>query len=232
MLLAGRTRWLWWTSAGIGAFWGVWSTTLWIPENTEDPELLAENGTLHVLDGAEFALYAFGFSAILAVGHFALDRTWRTSFEVPRWLRVVGALWVGMFLVTWSLAYPSAIPMFAGCIWLQVWLLRRRRPLEATPPLLQQLNGRISARSLLPLITTLPATASTVYALASAWQPDHSVPRTIMWTTIALQTLGAAAILIWAVRSPGSPSSRQHRRAGVNPPDHASPAGRPAEELS
>ncbi len=110
MLLSRRMGMLWSTMIALGVFWGLWSTTLWIPENAQDPELLAQHETLELLSATEFAFYAIGFSLLFALGHLVLDRTWQTSFDLPRWLRVVGVLWVAMFLISWSFAYLWAIP--------------------------------------------------------------------------------------------------------------------------
>ncbi|HEC10483.1 MAG TPA: hypothetical protein ENI86_13115, partial [Acidimicrobiales bacterium] len=43
-MVRGRRKLILAASVGLGAFWGLWSTTLWLPENVGDPELIADNG--------------------------------------------------------------------------------------------------------------------------------------------------------------------------------------------
>ena len=216
LLLARRTAALWGLSIGLGVFWGVWSTTMWLPENVNDPELIADAGApLTLLGPADFALYAASFTAILAGCHWLLGRIWLTEFVPSRatvwiWIALTGAAVIG-----WSVAIPWAAPMFVAGVALQQWGLRRHAR-HGRPSLLAELDGRVAAPALLPLVA-IPLAAAAVYALAWELEPAEGLVRYgAMYGVIALQTVVGAVLLVrsfLSVRHVAPPPELGHDRA-------------------
>lgn len=203
MLVEGRHRLLAMTSAGLGLFWGLWSTTLWLPENRNDPDLIEiEGGPLHVLEPAAFTQYAVTFTLVTIVGHVLLARLWPTSFEpssvTVRAVAAVTLAWAAM----WTVVVPWALPMFIAYAWLQRWGLRRHERAAAGPGLLERLSGPVRPGGYLALVPMAPVAAAT-YAIA--WQAELSLPaaRTIMWSTIAVQGVVGAALMVMSLRRAG-----------------------------
>jgi hypothetical protein len=189
---------------GLGVFWGVWSTTLWLPESYEDAELVAEYGTLQILGPGAFAGYAALFTAVLIVAHGAIGFVWPTAATAPSgrlsWgERVVGAL-VLAGAALWTLVLPWALPMFGAYAGLQVFALRRHRAGAAAgrPDLFAQLAGRIRIRSLLPLVLVAPSAALT-YAGLWRLDPSEMVLQVLMYSIIGVQTIAGAIIMVRAL---------------------------------
>ncbi|MEL6980924.1 MAG: hypothetical protein AAFO29_00715, partial [Actinomycetota bacterium] len=222
-LLAERTGWLAMASVAIGVFWGLWSSTLWLPENVEDPELLADVGELVVLGPAAFARYAATFTGVLIVSHLLLGFVWPSRAEPhPVAERVVGGL-VAIAVVAWTVALPWALPMLALYLWWPWQALRRHRDRVATGPhggrldaletvdpvdatgevrhqdLFAQLSGRVRPVATLPLLLIAP-TAVATYAGLWWLGPSDAVLRVLMYTTIAGQAVAGGVLCIVAVR--------------------------------
>lgn len=183
-------------SALAGAFWGLWSMTLSLPENVEDEELIADSGgPLTVLDPAAFTRYAIAFSMILAVAHWVWGRLGDVGrFRPSRPAIGLYAVAAGAMLVGWTVAIPWALPMFAAYVWLPVRFLRRHEPAADGPGLLAELVGPVRARDLLGLVP-LPVVAAGTYALIWWSAPTDTVLRVVMYGSIAVQTVVAAAML-------------------------------------
>lgn len=196
-LLERRVRAIAVASAATGAFWGLWSMTLTLPENVEDEELIADQGAaLTVLDPAAFARYAITFSLILAVGHWLWGRLGDVGrFRPSRPTVAVYGLMVGAMLIGWTVAIPWAIPMFAAYTWGAVRFLRRHEPTADRPSLLAQLVGPVRASDLLAL-APLPMLAAGTYAIVWWLAPTDAVLRVVMYGTIAVQTV-VAAVVLW-----------------------------------
>ena len=203
MLVTDRRRLVTLTSVGLGGFWAVWSSTLWLPENLEDPELIeAEGGPLHVLDPGEFTLYAALFTGVVIVGHMILTRIWPTSFEPSATtVRVVGVL-VFAWAAMWTVAVPWALPMFVAYWWLQRWGLRRHERVATEPTLLARLAGPVAPLAYLSLAPMAVVAAGTYAAL---WELDPSPDglRTIMWSTIAIQGMAGFGLMVASLRRAG-----------------------------
>ncbi len=203
LLMARRWRLLALVATGLGVFWGVWSTTLWLPENVEDPELLADHGgALTVLDPAAFAQYAITFTVVVALGHWLMGFVWPTAFEPGRWSRRIVAGLASLMLVVWTFAVPWALPMFAAYAALQWWGLRRHERTAPTDDLFARLAGRTPPVGLLAL-APMAAAAALVYWALWAVGPSHDILRTVMWTTIAVQAVAGGVISIIALRRSG-----------------------------
>ncbi len=208
---------------GLGVFWGVWSTTQWLPESYEDPELLAEYGTLQILDPGAFAGYAALFTAVLIVAHGVIGLVWPTGTPAPSarftWgERIVGAL-VLAGAALWTVVLPWALPMFGAYAGLQIAALRRHRsrvPVER-PDLFAQLAGHVRIRALLPLVIMAPAAALTY---AGLWQLDPSevVLRVLMYSIIAVQTVVGAVVMLRALLRVSNLRSRPGEAEAGPPP--------------
>lgn len=187
---------------GLGVFWGVWSTTQWLPENYEDPELLAEHGTLRILNPDAFAGYAALFTGVLIVAHGVIGFVWPTGTPPPSgrltWSeRILGVLVLAGAAI-WTAVYPWALPMFLAYAGVQVFALRRHR--GQGPPerrdLFAQLAGRVRLRALLPLVIVAP-TAAVTYAVLWRIAPSDLALRVLMYSIIAAQTAIGAVIMVW-----------------------------------
>lgn len=186
------------TAIGLGLFWAVWSSTLWLPENVNDAELIeVEGGPLVVLEPAGFALYAAVFTAVLIVAHALIGFVWppfgtshpntRKNPPLARWEKLTIGL-VGVGVIGWTVAVPWALPMFGLYCWLQLVGLRWHRAGvdHAHVPLLDQLGGRVRARALAPLCLMAP-TAAGAYAVLWSLAPSDETLRVVMYGTIAVQ---------------------------------------------
>ena len=223
LLLTGRRAALWASSAALGVFWGMWSTTMWLPENLEDPELIADSGPLELLGPLDFAVYGASFTAILAGAHWLLGRVWLTEFRPSRpmvWIWVVAT---GAAVVGWTVAIPWAAPMFVVGVAIQRWGLRRHARLGG-PSVLEELRGRVSPAALLPL-TAIPALAAAVYA--AAWEiepPEDLVRYGVMYGVIGVQTVIGAVMIVrsfLSVRHVAAEPVVGHDQAHVVLPDTA-----------
>ncbi len=189
-------------AVGFGAFWGLWASTLRLPENLEDPELLAEHAELVVLEPAEFGIYVATFTAVLAAGHWALGFLWPAEFSPGRWMTRIFGFIVVAWAAMWSVVVPWALPMFLAYGGLQLWGLRRHRAQVRGPDLFAQLQGRVQIRTLWPLGLIVPAAWATYGTL---WLIDPSV-LTLQWVfygSIAIQTIAGAALGLTAFRRSG-----------------------------
>lgn len=192
---------------GLGAFWGLWSSTLRLPENVNDEELIADGGALVVLEPGAFAVYAVTFTAILMASHWAAGFVWpRPISGQPARRRLGPAEWLVaslclVMVVAWTFVLPWALPMFLAYVALQVVGLRwhRRSLAEPLPPsLFDQLRGRLPIRSLLPLALMAPAAAAT-YLIVWTLDPSDVVLRVMMYSIIAGQGLAGFGITVAAL---------------------------------
>lgn len=204
-LLADRRRLVALVSVGLGCFWGIWASTLRLPENVEDVELLTEHDELVVLGPGAFARYAVTFTVILIAAHLALGFVWpKRSGPWPTAERVVGGL-VIIGVVGWTVALPWALPMFALYLLVPWRALRWHRATRRTggarsgPDLIAELQGRVRPGAVAPLALMAPA-ATLAYTALWLADPSDVVLQTIMYGTIAVQGIAAAVLLVMAVR--------------------------------
>ena len=188
-------------AAGVGLFWGIWSTTLWLPENVGDTELLADNGgPLRILGPLAFARYVLAFTLLLALFHWVWGRLRVPSrFDPPRWPRTAYLVAIGGALVMWTLMLPWAAPMFVLYAGLQILVLRRHERTATGPPLLETLSGPVSAVHLIPLMA-IPVTAAGSYWLLWQVRPADAVLNALMFGVIAVQSVSAAlavSVVAW-----------------------------------
>ncbi len=218
-LLADRRGLLALASIGLGCFWGLWASTLRLPENLEDVDLLADHDQLVVLGPAAFARYAITFTVVFMVAHLVLGFVWpKASGPWPGAERVVGAL-VAIGVVAWTVALPWALPMFALYLVVPWRALRWHRARhqgeqhQPGPDLISQLRGRVGPGAVAPLALLAP-TASLAYAGVWAVDPSDTALRVLMYGTIAVQSVAAAVLMIVAVRR-----VRRDRPDQAEPPD-------------
>jgi len=196
-------------AVGLGLFWGTWSSTLRLPENVNDEELIADLGQLTVLEPGGFGAYVVVFTAILIASHWLISFVWPEPEPVrTRPSQVVrGGEWlVGLLCLAgatgWTFVIPWALPMFLAYVGLQVAGLRwyRDRMSAPLPPtLLDQLGGRVSVISLAPLALMAPVAAGT-YAVIWALDPSDIALRVVMYTVIAVQGVAGFVVTVMALR--------------------------------
>lgn len=183
-------------SIGLGVFWALWSSTLWLPENVNDPELIeGAGGPLEILEPFAFTRYAVIMTAVFIAGHALIGFVWpaNTHGAIGRagslsWSER-GVLGLTLAAVTaWTFVFPWALPMFGLYCWIQLKALRRHRSAvpAGKPSFIDGLSGRVSMRALLPLTLVAP-TASLGYAALWAVGPSDEVVRVFMYATIAVQ---------------------------------------------
>ncbi len=195
-LVAGRARRTALGCAFIGLLWGLWSMAWWLPENVADPELLAQGARTGQWPVAAFALYAFTFTALLALAHWLLGRGgWRATFR-PSWIE--GALVAAgmlVFFVTLVLpVYPWAplrLLVLVGIVLAALYVNKRREP---SGSVLSDLVGPAQPRALAAL-AFMPLVAVAVYAAGAALQPSVDVIHVI--TTYGLGA--GTGVLGWIV---------------------------------
>ncbi len=205
-LVRGRRGLVLAAAGGLGTFWGLWSTTLWLPENVDDPELIADQGSkLTVLGPWSFTRYVVAFSVLLAVFHWVWGRLdIPPRFDPPRWLEVLYAVAVATMLVVWTASIPWALPMFVAYAGLQIFILRRGAT-SGGPTLLQDLAGPVSIPALL-MLSAMPVAATGVYWLAWQIGPAEDTLRLLMVGTIAVQAaIAVVVVAVAALRVLGSP---------------------------
>lgn len=218
-IVAGAARPLLLASAGMGAFWGVWSSTLRLPENVNDSEMIDDLGELVVLDPTAFAGYAVTFTGVVMVLHWALGWLWPQRFQVGRQMTRIGFVLCLIGVVGWTVVIPWALTMFTAYAGLQIWGLRRHRHAiqgaEArgtfVPDLIAQLHGRVTVRSVLPVLSMGP-TAALVYAMISAVDPSIRTLQVIMYGSITVQTLVGGWLTIRSLLA-----CRRHADPGSHP---------------
>lgn len=211
MLIGRRWALLAGTAVSVGVFWGVWSSTLWLPENVHDAELEAVHGPLEILTPERFAIYAVTFTAILALTHWLIGFVWPTHFGPAR---ITVRLWsVGLLaaIVGWTVAIPWALPMFGAYWWLQKWGLRRHERIATDDGLLSALGGPVPVRGLLAL-APMPAAAGAAYQLIWWSGPSDVVLRTLMYSIIGIQAVVGAATALIALRRAGHPTAIRAER--------------------
>lgn len=211
-LLDGAWRPLLAASAAIGLLWGLWSIRLLLPENVDDPDLVADQGSpLQLLEPGAFTLYALGFTAVLALGHWLLGLVWPRSFRPPRWLAYIWVLLNALMLLLWSTFIPWALPLVGFYLGLQAFALFRSRPdlplggkVSAGERTYQrhgdrffdELAGPIPVAALWPLVA-IPIVAAPTYGLL--WALDLSEEtirngvRWPVWIAVAAVALGLLA---------------------------------------
>lgn len=204
-LVAGRTRRLLLGCTAIGVLWGLWSLAWWLPENTADPELLAQGARLGQWPVADYALHAFAFTGLLALAHWLLGRGgWQVDFR-PAWPAWTTAAEVALVIVGLLVFFGSVVLPVYPWAPLKLMLvllptlgalaLHRRR--AAPGSLLADLAGPVALRPLAALFV-MPAAAVGVYALAgwAALSPDAILLVSGYGLVIGPAVLGALA---WVV---------------------------------
>lgn len=222
LLVTGRTWTLAGLSAALGVFWGTWATTMWLPENLDDPELAESMPAIRSAE--DFALYAAASSLAVVAGHWLLGRIWVSDFRPSRWGSVVAAALCLIMVGAYTAAIPWALPMFVVLVGAVALLLRRhlRSEASAQPTIFQQLSGPIRLRSLVAFVP-LPVLAASVYAMWEAVAVSETVIRAVFhYGTIWTQTAIFAVAMIWSMvkvarRRPVQATAITHADRDQNP---------------
>ncbi len=201
-LLAGAWKLISALAAGVGVFWGVWASTLRLPEHVDDPDMVADIGRLTVLGPRDFAIYAALITAVLVVAHLGLDRVWPRQWHVGERSTRAGTVIVTMLAAAWTVVIPWALPMFVVYGMLQVRSLRRHRTVSSGPNIVEQLAGPIDVRHLAPLLLIVP-TASASYLALWVASPSELVLRVIYYGIISVQTVIGCTVSLMAWRRSG-----------------------------
>ena len=198
LLVAGRVRATLVLAVTLGLFWGTWATTMWLPENLNDPEL-AESAP-QVRSALDFARYATITSLVLAGGHWLLGRgLWVASYRPSRSVAFVVGTTCLVVAGAYSFVYPWAAPMFVVLIGGVALVLRRNAKVANGATVFEQLAGPVSLRAL-SMLGALPLSAAGVYAIWTEVQPPAALIRSVvLYGTIGVQTVGAGVAMIWSV---------------------------------
>ena len=201
-LVAGAWKLISALAAGVGVFWGVWASTLRLPEQVEDPDMVADIGLLTVLGPREFAMYTALITTVLVVAHLGLDRVWPRCWSVGNRSTRSGTIVVTMLAAVWTIVVPWALPMFVVYGLLQVRSPRRHRAASVGPNLVERLAGPIDVRHLAPLLLIVP-TASVAYLAVWMAGPSDLVLRVIYYGTISVQAVIGCVVTVMAWRRSG-----------------------------
>ncbi len=189
-------------SVGVGLFWGLWSLAWWLPENANDPTLLADGARLGQWPVWEFALHAFVFTGLVVLAHWLLGRGgWQRRFE-PSWVElvIVGLLLVGFFAETVLPQFGEWTTLKLGGVLtaalLPLWLAREHLPAGSY---LQSLDGPVRPLDAL-LILLMPAAAVAVYATAAWLEPSADLLYIITtWGPVLGTAYAGMAVFIVAI---------------------------------
>ncbi len=181
-----------------GGFWGLWSLTFWLPENAG-----------HATEPARWATWSFGlhavtFTATLAAAHGLLGRGVRLPhFSPSRLERVlalicVAALFAMLVLPAVPWAPLKLLPLLAIPIAF-LWLSRGKAEQPGRSGLMHNCMRPARWRALTGLLV-MPASATSVYAVAGSTQPSDESLRSLMEGLTLLQmAAGATACVAAAV---------------------------------
>jgi len=185
LLIQGNDRRIITWSAIFGLFWGLWSLVYWLPENLNDPELLAGDFILGMWPVGAFAVFTLLFTAVLAISHLALERGyWQASFKPSRY--EIGFVWLAIiayFITSIAIAIPFAtakLGALLALVLLPLWVNRQREP-EGS--LLADLAKPVVEKKVV-LLFIMPIAAIVVYGLAFMLQPEADTIRLMSATPL------------------------------------------------
>ncbi len=216
LLITARVRATLGLAIGLGLFWGTWATTMWLPENLNDPEL-AESAP-RIRSAADFFGYAVISSGVLIAAHWSLGKgLWVARYRPSRLISTLAAVGCMAVAVAYSFVYPWAAPMFVVLMGGVAWVLRRHATVATGPNLFEQLDGPVSLRAL-AMLAALPLSAGGTYALLIEIDPPEWLIRSaFMYGTIAVQSVMAGLVMVWsAVKVMRRSSGRSKRRRFPN----------------
>ncbi len=213
--LLGRRRRLALASALVGLMWGVWSTNYWRSQTVAEQaaENLEEPGLWDVGQWAvpKYALFAFGFTAVVIACHWLLGFVWPDDWRPSRVWTVVVAVALVAYLGLWTVAIPWAPVKFAAVVGILVWLLHRSRPQPGSVTLLAENAGRIQLVNLLPLVC-MPVAAVAGYALMAGLDLDDAALGLVYWAFVAATVITGVLAAVGAVAAVQPLRWRWYRR--------------------
>ena len=172
LLVQQRIRALALSSAAMGFLLGIWATVFWIPENVNDPELIAEGHVLGQWPIADYALLLLYLGVIYTGSHYLLGRFWDDEFRPSRLENVLVILYV-LFLVSLQLITYTVLGVTFVVLCILILISLRRYSAERKT-VLSELGGGIRFADSLVLFL-LPVFAVIGYAMIAAIRPPDSV---------------------------------------------------------
>ncbi len=172
LLVQQRIRALALSSAAMGFLLGIWATVFWIPENVNDPELIAEGHVLGQWPIADYALLLLYLGVIYTGSHYLLGRFWDDEFRPSRLENVLVILYV-LFLVSLQLITYTVLGVTFVVLCILI-LISLRRYSGERKTVLSELGGGIRFADSLVLFL-LPVFAVIGYATIAAIRPRDSV---------------------------------------------------------
>lgn len=196
-LIAQQTRLLAVASALFGSLWGVWA---FAASFTDPPDLMEGGG--RILPPGEFAVYAIGVGAVLAVAHWLIGFVWPTGWRPTRvstWaVALVAIVYFAIGVVPAVLWAPIKLSLLIGGTF---WLLRRSAAdeQEGEPTIFDRLGGSVRLRDVVAILP-MPVMAAATYGAVWAIDPGESASVIVYWVLVTGQVLGGAAAYVWAAR--------------------------------
>lgn len=182
-----------------GACWGVWAVSSAVTDRETAAEFALDGASARVLAPGEFAVYAAWVGVVLVGAHLVMDRTWpRIGWRPSRFgVFATVAVVVGFGLLMVVPVVPWAPLKLAVLAWMIQRLFRRSAASTGQPTVIDELAGRIRARSLLPVLL-LPIAASMTYAGLWALR-DASSLAIVFWSLVGLQVAAGLAAASWVI---------------------------------
>jgi len=197
-MLQGKLGWLTIGSAAFGLFWGAWSLVFWLPENLNDPELLASGADLGIWSIGKFALYAFSMALGMALAHFIISRFWKERFTPSKWeTGFFGLALAAYFILNIGISTPIAwikLPVLLLAIFAGLW---RNLKMETRPTVFDELEGSIPFKHILPILA-MPIMAVGMYSWAMVLQPSETFLRDVLYNLTVFTQTGLGWILLAA----------------------------------
>ncbi len=195
-LVQRRIRTLALSSATMGFLLGIWATVFWIPENVNDPELIAEGHVLGQWPITDYALLLLYLGVIYVGSHYLIRRFWDGEFRPSRLENVLVILYV-LFLVSLQLITYSVLGVtFVGICLLVLLPLRRYKSQRKT--VLSELGGEVRLVDSLVLFL-LPLFAVLGYTIIAVIRPPDSVIKAYGDMIIFVQMSYGAVLFLYSV---------------------------------
>lgn len=193
-LVRGQWQRLLASSVLFGLFWGIWSTTYWLPESFSD---FTNPGQWPVRD---YFFHSLTFTFMLIVGHGLLGHSgWQPELKLGKAEKLIlFAVLLFLFVTMVFLVVPFGtlkLALLLTVIFLPLWINRRR---ENDSAVFAELAGTVRIQHLLGLLL-MPVMATSVYVMTASLQPSENLIRAISELISAAQSLVGIVVFVWAL---------------------------------